>query len=93
MKYAITKNLDVVGAYYHYTQPQFAATGANVCTTGAQSGCFGTMDAYSAMIDWRFLPKWDTYFGFMFSQVNGGMATGYQVRNNFDPTVGVRFRF
>ncbi|MBV1698031.1 MAG: porin [Hyphomicrobiales bacterium] len=98
VKYAVTKNLDVIGAYYHYTQPQFAATGANACTAAGatpfgQAGCFGTMDAYSAVIDWRFLPKWDTYLGFMFSQVNGGLATGYQVRNNFDPTVGVRFRF
>jgi len=94
VKYAVTKNLDVVGAYYHYTQPSFGTATAALCAAGATpANCFGTMDAYSAMIDWRFLPKWDTYFGFMFSQVNGGMANGYQARNNFDPTVGVRFRF
>ena len=53
----------------------------------------GTFDAVSALVDWRFLPKWDAYFGMMFSQVNAGLSNGYLARNNFDPTVGVRFRF
>jgi hypothetical protein len=38
-------------------------------------------------------PKWDLYAGFMFSQVNSGLANGYLQRNNIDPTVGLRFRF
>jgi hypothetical protein len=29
------------------------------------------MDAYSAMVDWKFAAKFDTYAGFMVSQVNG----------------------
>jgi hypothetical protein len=45
------------------------------------------------VIDWRFAPKWDAYFGMMFSQVNAGLSNGYLARNNFDPTAGVRFRF
>jgi hypothetical protein len=51
------------------------------------------MDAISALVDWKFAPKWDTYAGIMFSQMNGGLANGYLVRNNLDPTVGLRFRF
>ncbi len=90
-KYAVTDNLDVVGAYYHYAQNTF--TTSNCSIASAHSQCSGTMDAVSGLIDWRFAPKWDTYFGVMFSQFNGGLANGYLARNNVDPTVGVRFRF
>ncbi len=93
-KYAVTDNLDVIGAYYHYAQNNFFATGPNVgCASSAHSQCSGTFDAVSAVIDWKFAAKWDTYIGFMFSQVNGGLANGYLQRNNIDPTAGLRFRF
>jgi hypothetical protein len=29
----------------------------------------------------------------MFSQVDGGLASGFLNRNTIDPTVGLRFRF
>jgi hypothetical protein len=29
----------------------------------------------------------------MFTQVNGGLASGFLQRNNIDPTIGLRFRF
>jgi hypothetical protein len=60
------------------------------------SGCVGRqhlLDAVSAVVDWRFAAKWDTYVGVMFSQVNGGLANGSLQRNNIDPTAGLRFRF
>lgn len=43
--------------------------------------------------DWQFAKKFDAYIGFMFSQVNGGLSNGFLARNNFDPTLGLRFRF
>ncbi len=90
-RYAVTKDLDVVGAYYHYIQSAY--TTASCANPTSHSQCQGTFDAVSALIDWRFLPKWDAYFGMMFSQVNAGLSNGYLARNNFDPTVGVRFRW
>jgi len=90
-RYAVTNDLDVVGAYYHYIQNTY--TTASCANPTAHSQCAGTFDAVSALIDWRFLPKWDTYFGIMFSQVNAGLSNGYLARNNLDPTVGLRFRF
>ena len=90
-KYAVTKDLDVVGAYYHYIQNDY--TSASCANPAAHSQCAGTFDAVSAVVDWRFAPKWDAYFGMMFSQVNAGLSNGYLARNNFDPTAGVRFRF
>ena len=90
-KYAVTQTLDVIGAYYHYIQNDY--TSASCTNPAAHSQCAGTFDAVSAVVDWRFAPKWDTYFGMMFSQVNAGLSNGYLARNNFDPTAGVRFRF
>src|SRR6476620_8017658 len=95
-KYAVTENLDVIGAYYHYIQNSFFGTpagGPAPCFGTERSQCAGTFDAISAVVDWRFAPKWDLYSGIMFTQVNGGFANGFLQRNNIAPTVGLRFRF
>ncbi len=95
VKYAVTDELDVIGAYYHYIQNSFFGTpaGAAPCSGSEHSQCAGALDAYSVVIDWKFAPKWDVYAGVMFSQENGGLANGFLQRNNIDPTVGLRFRF
>jgi predicted porin len=96
MKYAVTDELDVIAAYYHYIQNSYfgtAALGPAPCFGSQHSQCAGTFDAISAAVDWRFAPKWDFYFGVMFTQVNDGLAFGFLQRNNVDPTVGLRFRF
>jgi len=90
-KYGVTKDVDLVGAYYHYIQNTY--TTASCANSGAHSQCNGTMDAFSFVVDWRFLPKWDTYIGTFFSQMNGGLDNGYLARNNLATTAGVRFRF
>jgi len=94
VKYAVTNNLDVIGAYYHYDQPAFGAP-ANCTLAGAATpaNCHGTFDAASFVVDWQFAKKFDAYAGFMFSQVNGGLENGYLNRSTIDPTVGLRFRF
>jgi hypothetical protein len=51
------------------------------------------MDSASFVVDWRFLPKWDTYIGTFFSQMNGGLDNGYLSRSNLATTAGLRFRF
>jgi predicted porin len=90
-KYAITKALDVVGAYYHQWQNDYTAS--SCANPTAHSQCNGTFDAASGVLDWRFAPKWDTYIGMMFQQVNGGLSNGYLAPNNLATTGGVRFRF
>ena len=95
-KYSVNDNLDIATGYYHYIQNNFfvATKAANcIASSAAHSQCGGTLDAISGVIDWRFAAKWDAYFGIMYSNVNGGLSNGYLVRNNLDPTVGVRFRF
>ncbi|MDR3423125.1 MAG: hypothetical protein P4L80_18130 [Xanthobacteraceae bacterium] len=93
-KYGITKDLDIIGAYYHYIQSTFV-NGVN-CSASAAAGnsrCQGWFDAYSLVLDWRFLPKWDAYIGTMYSAAFGGLANGDIARNNLATTAGVRFRF
>jgi predicted porin len=94
-KYAVTENLDVIGAYYHYIQNNFfgTPTGPAPCSGREHPQCAGTFDGISAAIDWRFAPKWDLYFGVMFTQVNGGLAYGFLQSSNIAPTAGLRFRF
>ena len=95
VKYGVTDELDVIGAYYHYIQNSYfgTANGSAPCSGSEHPQCAGTFDAISVAIDWRFAAKWDVYFGAMFSQVNGGLAYGFLQRNNIDPTAGLRFRF
>jgi predicted porin len=93
-KYGITKDLDIVGAYYHFIQSAFVIAPAATCATAsANPRCAGFFDTYSALLDWRFLPKWDTYIGVMYSAAFGGLANGDITRNNLAATGGVRFRF
>jgi hypothetical protein len=97
VKYGITKDLDVIGAYYHYIQNQYTAqltAGVPTCANiAAHSQCAGWMDMASLVLDWRFLPKWDAYIGTMYSAAFGGIANGDIARNNLATTAGVRFRF
>jgi predicted porin len=92
VKYAVTDNLEVIGAYYHYTQPTFGAF-VNCTNPSAFPNCHGTFDAVSFVVDWQFAKKFDTYAGLMFSQNNGGLANGFLNRSSIAPTVGLRFRF
>jgi predicted porin len=92
VKYAVTENLDVIGAYYHYDQPAFGVP-VNCAAAPTTATCHGTFDAVSFVVDWQFAKKFDAYAGLMFSEVNGGLASGYLNRSSVDPTVGLRFRF
>ena len=91
-KYTVITDLDVMAGYYHYDQPAFGAP-VNCAVVAIPATCHGTFDAVSLVVDWQFEKKFDAYAGLMFSQVNGGLASGYLHRNSVDPTIGLRFRF
>jgi predicted porin len=92
VKYTVITDLDVIGAYYHYDQPTFGAP-VNCAAAVTPATCHGTFDAVSFAVDWQFAKKFDAYLGFMFGQVNAGLASGYLHPNSIDPTGGLRFRF
>jgi hypothetical protein len=58
---------------------------------GSQTYYF--LNAVSLAVDWKFAAKFDAYAGFMYSQVNNGLADGFLHRTAIDPTVGIRFQF
>jgi hypothetical protein len=62
-------------------------------TSLAAGSCAGTQDAFSALIDWKFAPKWDTYIGTMYTQLHGGLDSGYLAKDNWETTAGLRFRW
>ena len=92
VKYALRDNLDVAGAYYHYYQNDYNTA---PCTDGglSASSCGGALNAFSAMISYRPTKRVEAYGGFLWSQVTGGLASGYLYRTNFAPTIGVRLSF
>jgi predicted porin len=85
-------DLSLAGAYYHYWQNDYN-TGACTDRGLSASSCPGTESAVSAMIDYRPMKRVDAYAGVLWSQVTGGMASGYLYHVNLAPTVGVRVRF
>jgi predicted porin len=94
LKYSVTDELDITGAYYFNYQPTFGApTNCTNAGSATPTTCHGTLNAVSFVADWKFAKKFDTYAGIMFSQVSGGLASGFLNRSVIAPTVGLRFRF
>jgi predicted porin len=90
LKYLITKDMDITGAYYHYDQDSYALVS---CSTAASAQCSGGLDAYSLRLDYRWTKRFDTYAGVMFSKVDDGLANGYLHTSTADPMIGFRFQF
>jgi len=59
----------------------------------ANASCAGHRDSVSAVLDWRFAPKWDTYLGVGYSHIAGGYASGYLQNEVLQTTGGIRFRW
>jgi len=108
-KYAVTPQLDLVGAYYLYIQQDYnptvtaatcapntapAYTGSTFAPLGTESSkCKGYENAFSFLVDYRPLKRVDLYAGVFYSKVTGGLATGYLESDNIAPTAGFRIRF
>jgi len=90
LKYLITPDFDITGAWYHYSQHSFALIS---CSTTASAQCSGDLDAYSFRLDYRWTKRFDTYAGVMFSKVSDGLASGFLHTSSADPMIGVRFNF
>lgn len=103
-KYGLLSNLDAAVGYYRAWQNNYdpaPATGCVASTVSATAGpqgtknsdCAGHEDAVSAMLDWRPVKRVDVYGGVMYSDVAGGMASGYIKSGNTAYTGGVRVSF
>lgn len=96
-KYAMTPKLDVAAAYYYLHQNDFTTAAANVALCSQSETlvgtCSGDEHVLSAMVDYHFSKKFDTYAGVMYSQVLGSQANGFLHNNNIAPSVGFRYNF
>jgi hypothetical protein len=92
IRVAVRDELDIAGAYYHYYQNDYNTT---ACTEGGLSApsCRGTLNALSAMVDYRPSGRVDAYAGVMWSNATGGLASGYLNTQNIGPAAGLRVRF
>ena len=89
-KFAVTPQLDLMGAWYHYYQHSFKGNG---CSDNSSSACSGTLDAFSLVADYKLTKRFDIYGGFMYSTVADGLSNGYLNTDTIDPTIGARFTF
>lgn len=89
-KYLITKDFDVTGAYYHYSQNAYGVT---KCSTNAAGNCSGDENVFSVRLDYRLNKRFDVYAGVAYSKVSDGLANGFLNDSSFDPMVGFRFQF
>lgn len=95
-KYAVTSQVDVIAAYYHYQQHSHFGTptgGVMFCDGKEHAQCAGTLNAVSGVVDWKFAPKWDVYIGVFWSEFNGGLSNSFFVNDNVSTTAGLRFRY
>ena len=93
VKYSIQPNLELTAAYYGYKQNAYA-TGANEnCSSTVSGACSGNLNAASLLADYRFTKRFDVFGGAMWSNVSHGLANGYLMTTNINPTIGVRYSF
>ena len=94
VKFAVNSSFDLTAAYYGYSQNAYGS-GANAgCSTTKSGTCSGTESAVSFSADYRFTKRFDVYAGIMWTQVNNGLANGYDLATStVDPTIGLRWRF
>ena len=93
-KYAVRDDLDVAGAIYHYNQNNYNS-GTSPCTNGglSASSCAGTLDAASAMIDYRVTKRLEMYAGVMWSRVRGAWRAGISNSKPLAPLSAFAFSF
>jgi predicted porin len=98
-RYALTDSLDLSAAWYHAWQNDWshgvASRAGGTCDLhpSSQLPCAGTQDVVSAVLDWKFAPKWDTYIGTEYTRQDGGLVSGYLQKDNWSTTAGLRFRW
>jgi predicted porin len=96
-----------LAATSNFQNPVAGACGFAVASQS--SGCAGSEDVISLVVDWRFARHMDFYAGVAFSQVRGGVANGFvqanttfdgkqktapsNSANNVDPGIGLRYQF
>jgi len=96
-RWAITPVLTAAGAYYNIEQNSYIRAGAR-CTnpgsgTATQLQCAGSLNWWSATLDYQWTKRVDFYVGGGFTEESGGFTNGYTHTSTYNATFGTRFRF
>jgi predicted porin len=105
-KWTVLPELDLIVDYNGYHQNSYA-TGKNAgCTTTVASQCSGTENTVSLLADYRLSKRFDAYIGTFYSEVEDGLASGFELTNLnakgdstknsasiLTSTMGIRFKF
>jgi predicted porin len=98
-KYNFDKNWSLSAGYYRYDQNDYHTAVVNnqvvsaPCSNTSAGQCSGSLDAFSAVVDYRFNKYFDIYGGAMYSKVSNGLANGYLYNSVFSTAAGMRFQF
>jgi predicted porin len=90
LKYNITKDLDITGAWYGYDQNAY---GVVKCSNTSAATCSGNEDVWSVRLDYRLTKRFDIYAGAQTSSVSDGLASGFLFRRTVAEVAGFRFQF
>jgi predicted porin len=93
LKYAVTPQLDLTGAYYRYDQNAYSTATPGCSSAALSAQCSGSEDFASFLVVYRFTKRFDFYGGAMWSSVKGGLANGFLNTSMIDPTIGARYSF
>jgi predicted porin len=95
-KYELPSGWSFTGAYYHLDQNSFVKSGA-ACVPGsgthASSNCAGDTNTVSGLVDYAFNKHFDVYGGVAWSDVSGGLASGFLATENTTVVTGMRLKF
>jgi predicted porin len=89
-KYNFTKDFDITGAWYGYSQDAYGAVN---CSGNTAGNCSGTEDVWSLRLDYRFSKRFDVYAGGAWSKVSDGLSAGYLHTSTTTLMTGFRFNF
>jgi predicted porin len=94
-KWQVDPRLSLTVAYYGYHQSNFGTTAKTKgCSDNSSSACSGELVDFSVDAVYKLSKRFDAFAGFMYSDVQDGLANGYiYSKNNINPTIGVRFTF
>jgi predicted porin len=99
LKYYVTPDLSLTGAFYGITQNDFNVVSAGVndtrapCHDSSHGGCSGSEQVASFVVDYFLNKHFDVYAGTMWSEVHDGLANSFLHNSTWSTTAGARYTF
>jgi hypothetical protein len=92
----------LAAAYYYYHQDEYVDNKGKNCASAAKASsgniltpgnCAGDENVTSFLVDYKFDKHFDVYSGVSYSEVGGGLASGFLNSNNTTFASGLRIKF